>query len=178
MAIKDLVPRQGNVDIVVNVIEKGEVREFQKFGKVGKVCSAKVKDATGEISLTLWNEDIEKINAGDTVHIINGYVGEWQDEKQLSTGKFGKMEIVSSEDAPKAEAETSDEETEEEALEELKSDEGEHILTEDEKTEEEVLDDMKTDEGEHILTDDEKVESEVLDDVSEEKVPNGEEKKE
>ncbi|MDP7506121.1 MAG: OB-fold nucleic acid binding domain-containing protein [Candidatus Woesearchaeota archaeon] len=92
--IKDLEARQGNVDIVVEVMEVSEAKEFEKFGKQGKVANAMVKDESGEIKLTLWNDDIDKIKVGDKIHIINGYVGEWQGEKQLSTGKFGQMEVV------------------------------------------------------------------------------------
>jgi len=94
MAIKDLEPRQGNVDIVAEVIEKGEAREFEKFGRKGRVCNAKIKDETGEMKLTLWNEQIDQVNVGDKVHITNGYVNEFQGEKQLTTGKFGKLEVV------------------------------------------------------------------------------------
>jgi len=94
MEVKDLQPRQGNVDLVIEVTEKGDVREFDKFGKKGRVCSAKAKDSSGEIILSLWNEQIDDVNVGDSIHIVNGYVGEWQGEKQLTTGKFGKLEIV------------------------------------------------------------------------------------
>ncbi len=93
MGVKDLQARQGNVDIVLEVTEKGDVREFEKFGKKGRVCSAKAKDASGEIILTLWNEQIDLVSVGDTVQITNGYVNEFQGEKQLTTGKFGKMEV-------------------------------------------------------------------------------------
>jgi replication factor A1 len=94
MAIKDLQPRQGNVDIVVSVVDVGETREFEKFGKKGRVATAIAKDETGDIKLTLWNDQIDSVKAGDKVHIINGYVSEWQGEKQLTTGKFGKLEVV------------------------------------------------------------------------------------
>ena len=52
------------------------------------------KDGTGDIKLTLWNEDVEKIKAGDKVHLVNGYVNEWQGEMQLTTGRMGKLEVV------------------------------------------------------------------------------------
>jgi replication factor A1 len=94
MAIKDLKARDGNVDIEIEITEKSDVREFQKFGKAGRVCNAKGKDETGTITLTLWNEDIDKVNVGDKVHITNGYISEWQGELQLGTGKFGQMEVV------------------------------------------------------------------------------------
>ena len=94
MQVKDLKPKQGSVDIVVDVVDVGEAREFQKFGKTGKVANALAKDGTGDIKLTLWNEDIDKIKAGDKVHLTNGYVNEWQGEMQLTTGRMGKIEVV------------------------------------------------------------------------------------
>ena len=99
MQIKDLKPKQGNVDVVVDIVDVGDPREFQKFGKPGKVATAIAKDETGDIKLTLWNEDIEKIKAGDKIHLTNGYVNEWQGEMQLTTGRMGKLEVVGKSDA-------------------------------------------------------------------------------
>ena len=94
MAIKDLQARQGNVDIVVDIVDVGDVRQFEKFGRSGRVATAVAKDETGDIKLTLWNDQIDQVKAGDKVHITNGYVSEWQGEKQLTTGKMGKLEVV------------------------------------------------------------------------------------
>ena len=94
MQVKDLKPKQGNVDIVIDVIDVGDVREFNKFGKPGKVATAIAKDETGDVKLTLWNDDIERVKAGDKVHLTNGYVNEWQGEMQLTTGRLGKLEVV------------------------------------------------------------------------------------
>ena len=94
MEIKDLKPNAGNVDLVLEVVDKEEPRTFEKFGKTGSVCNAKVKDATGEVKMTLWNEDIEKVKVGDKIHIENGWCSEFRDELQISSGKFGKIEVV------------------------------------------------------------------------------------
>ncbi len=94
MEIKDLHARQGDVELVAEVIEKAQPRTFEKFGKQGRVCNAKIKDATGTVSLTLWNEDVDKVDVGDKIKISKGYVGEWQGELQLSAGKFGVIEVV------------------------------------------------------------------------------------
>ena len=99
MQVKDLKPKQGNVDIIIDVIDVESPREFQKFGKPGKVANAVAKDETGDVKLTLWNEDIEKVKAGDKVHLTNGYVNEWQGEMQLTTGRMGKLEVVGKSDA-------------------------------------------------------------------------------
>ena len=94
MEIKDIQANQGNIDIVAVIVEKEEPRSFEKFGKVGKVCNAKLKDDSGEIKLTLWNDDIEKVNQGDKIHLENGWCSEFRNEKQLSTGKSGKIEVL------------------------------------------------------------------------------------
>lgn len=146
MAIKDLQVRQGQVDLIAEIIEKGDVREFEKFGRKGRVCNAKIKDATGEMSLTLWNEQIEQVNVGDKIHIINGWVSEWQGEKQLSTGKFGQLEIVGEG------SETVDEAEEAKILnkKEIGDDKEENILSEDEQYGEEELD-------EEVIKDEEEI---------------------
>lgn len=95
MKISELTARQGNVALEFEVIEKGDVRDFEKFGKKGKVCNCVVSDDSGRVKLTLWNDDCDTLNVGDKAKIENGYVGEWQGELQLSTGKFGKIEVVS-----------------------------------------------------------------------------------
>ena len=91
MQVKDLSPRMGNVEITLDVTEKGNIREFDKFGKKGRVCNFTCADSTGKISLTLWNDDIDKASVGDIIEIKNGWVGEYQGELQLSTGKFGEL---------------------------------------------------------------------------------------
>ncbi|MEK6946523.1 MAG: SOSS complex subunit B family protein [Nanoarchaeota archaeon] len=106
MQIKDLKPKMGNVDITVDVVDVGVPREFQKFGKPGRVATAIAKDETGDVKLSLWNEDIDKVKAGDKVHISNGYANEWQGEIQLTTGRMGKMEIVGKADVSSAESDS------------------------------------------------------------------------
>ena len=94
MQIKDLQPRQGKVELTATVIEKKESRDIATANFSGKVCDAKLQDETGTIKFTLWNDQVTLVNVGDTIKISNGYVSEYQGEMQLSTGKFGKLEVV------------------------------------------------------------------------------------
>lgn len=94
MKLGELRAGQGKIDVEAEVTEKGEARTFQKFGKEGKVCNATLKDDSGTIKLTLWNDEVDAVNVGDKVKITNGYVSEFQGEKQLSAGRFGKLEVV------------------------------------------------------------------------------------
>jgi len=119
MVIKDLEARQRDVNLVAEVVEISEPRTFEKFGNQGRVANTEIKDKTGTVKLTLWNEQIDQVKVGDKIAIKKGYVSEWQGELQLTTGKFGTLEV-------------------------LKGDEGEQILTKDEKTESDILDEEKS----------------------------------
>jgi replication factor A1 len=92
--ISELMPKQGKVAIEASVTSISNVREFNKFGKIGRVANATLQDESGEVKLTLWNEEIDKVKAGNTIRIRNGYVNEWQGQKQLMVGRFGDLEVV------------------------------------------------------------------------------------
>jgi replication factor A1 len=92
MAISDLTLRQGNVEVSGTIKEIGEVKTFSKFGRDLRVADSVLEDESGTIKLSLWNEDIDRFKAGDKVKIVNGYVNEFQGEKQLTAGKYGRIE--------------------------------------------------------------------------------------
>ena len=94
MKISELQSGQGKIDIEVEIVSVDEPREFNKFGRTGKVANAKAKDDSGEITMSLWNEQCDLVKPGMKVKIINGWCSEYQGEKQLSTGKFGRLEVV------------------------------------------------------------------------------------
>src|SRR3989338_3294732 len=94
MKISELKPKQGSVELTAEVVEVGAARTFNKFGKEGKVADAVIKDASGRVRLSLWNEQADRVKAGDSVTIKNGYISEWQGELQLTTGRLGTLEVV------------------------------------------------------------------------------------
>jgi len=94
MKISELTAGQGSVELTGEVVEVGEPRTFNKFGNEGRVATATIKDDSGQIMLSLWNEQIDKVKQGDTVTVKNGYVKEWQGELQLTTGKMGTLDVT------------------------------------------------------------------------------------
>ncbi len=93
MKIGDLKAGASNVDVEGTITEKKEPREvITKFGKRLQVADAVLSDDSGSITLSLWNEDAEKLSVGDKVKVSNGYVGEFRGSPQLSSGKYGKIE--------------------------------------------------------------------------------------
>jgi replication factor A1 len=92
--ISELTAGKGNVDIEGVIVEVGEPRTFDKFGRTLVVANAVLKDDSGSIKLSLWNDDASRYKQSDKIKVINGYVSEFQGEKQLTSGKFGKIEKV------------------------------------------------------------------------------------
>lgn len=85
---------RSGIDIRAIVIKKGDPRTVNlKAGGTSDVCEVTISDDTGEMPLTLWNEDIDRVSVGDTIEISNGYTSEFKGTSQLNIGKYGKMSL-------------------------------------------------------------------------------------
>ena len=100
MKISELKAGQGSVNIEATVVSIEEPKIINKYGKDLKLANAIITDGSGEIKLTLWNTDVDKVKTGSVVKITNGYVTEFKGEKQITSGKFGKLEVVGEGEAP------------------------------------------------------------------------------
>ena len=96
MKIKDLRDGTKRVEVEAKVIEKTGPREVISRYKdvVLRVANATIKDETGTIKLTLWNDQIEQVNVNDTIKIENGYVTSFRGEIQLNIGRYGKLTVA------------------------------------------------------------------------------------
>ena len=102
--VKDMTENSKNVNATLKVIEIGEVKDIQsRFGDK-RVCEVKVADSTGSILLSLWDDQIGKIAAGDTISIQNGYISVVRNSMRLNIGKYGKM-LLSEETLPEVNTE-------------------------------------------------------------------------
>ena len=83
------------VNIEAKVMEKSDTREVVSRFKdqTYKVATALIADDTGTIKLTLWNEQIDRVNVNNTVKVENGYVTSFKGEIQLNTGKYGNLTV-------------------------------------------------------------------------------------
>lgn len=106
--ISDLKVGQGKVNIEAVVKSIEGTRAFQKYGKELKVANAIISDESGNMKLTLWNDEITKVSVGDKIKITNGFVNEFNGEKQITAGKFGKLEVVSGKKAEESTEEVQD----------------------------------------------------------------------
>jgi len=84
------------VDVEAKVTQKSDTREVTSrySNETYRVADAIIKDVTGTIKLTLWNEQIDQVNVDDTVKIENGYIRSFRGEIQLNIGRYGKLSVV------------------------------------------------------------------------------------
>ncbi|MEK6852596.1 MAG: hypothetical protein AABX59_01825 [Nanoarchaeota archaeon] len=129
MSLSDLRAGQSRVDLEADVVEVSETRSFVRFGRVIRVANAVIKDEEGEGTLTLWNNDVDKVKSGDHIKITNGFVKEFNGKLTLTAGKFGKIEVMDENTSARVSeeevADEMDEVAEEEVAEEVEESEDE-----------------------------------------------------
>lgn len=96
MKVSELKANAPFETLTLTVTHVDEVREFNKFDKPGQVQNVKAKDDSGEVSITLWNEQANTLELGDMVKMEKGWVKEYNGDLQVSTGKFGTMSKMDS----------------------------------------------------------------------------------
>jgi replication factor A1 len=93
--ISDIKDGDNEINVEGEVVEKSYAREVSsKYGRVLMVADATLKDESGKITLTLWNEQVKRVMVGDKIKIENGYAKSYKNILQLSTGKYGKITVI------------------------------------------------------------------------------------
>ena len=92
--VSELTAYSKQVNTTVKVVQKGEARETvsRQDGTTHRVLDALVGDDTGTIYMTLWDDNIDKVNEGDTVNVKNGYVRPFKGSMRLNIGRYGTLE--------------------------------------------------------------------------------------
>jgi replication factor A1 len=61
-------------------------------GSTHRVADILVGDETGCITMTLWDDAIDKVNEADVINVKNGYVSLFKGSMRLNTGKYGSFD--------------------------------------------------------------------------------------
>jgi len=95
LKIRELRNGMKRVSVEAKVVEKSDPREvLSRFkDETHKVATAMIADETGTIKLTLWNDQINRVNVNDTVKVENGYITSFKGEIQLNVGKYGTLTV-------------------------------------------------------------------------------------
>lgn len=83
--IKDLEPGMDNVH-VKGVIDFIGDTQGKDYGEEPYAIGF-IKDDSGEIKLTFWGDDVKKAKKGQKIMIIDGYVSEFREQKQLNPNR-------------------------------------------------------------------------------------------
>lgn len=83
---------------IVKVVSKTEPREVssRKDMSTHRVAEALVGDETGSIYLTLWDDNIDKVEEGQILNIKNAYVNLFRGSMRLNIGRYGSYELAES----------------------------------------------------------------------------------
>ncbi len=89
-----LRPTSRRVNLRVKVLEVGEEKNVvsRKDGREHRVADVLVGDDTGVIYMTLWDANIDKVKAGETILVKNGYITTFRNEMRLTVGRYGSLE--------------------------------------------------------------------------------------
>lgn len=93
MKINEIKRGMSNISLKAKVIDISEIRSVQtRFGK-RNVADALLEDETGQISMSLWQDQINQVNVGDTISITGAFVTEFRGKLQLNVPKSGKIAV-------------------------------------------------------------------------------------
>ncbi len=86
--IADLVPMRPALVHGV-VVRFGAVFERSSRGRPQPVRTVLLRDATGEIPLTLWGEEVGHVRDADRLLLVEAWVGEYRGRPELALGSRG-----------------------------------------------------------------------------------------
>ena len=94
MKIEELKPRTRQIELLFAVVSFGEQREVvsRRDGSTHNLVEAVVGDETGTVIMTLWDDDIGKVEEGKTYKLENGYTTLFKSSIRLNVGRYGKIE--------------------------------------------------------------------------------------
>jgi ssDNA-binding replication factor A large subunit len=91
MKISDLEPNSKVINLVATIDSLEKISETPHGTNVQEGV---LSDASGQVKLTLWGDQAGKFEIGDKVIITTGWCKTFENNLQVSTGKFGKIEKV------------------------------------------------------------------------------------
>ncbi|MCJ7479384.1 MAG: OB-fold nucleic acid binding domain-containing protein [Candidatus Nanohaloarchaeota archaeon QJJ-7] len=93
MDIKDLTVESEDVELEAKIKDIETPRVVSgKYGQK-KITVANLEDDTGEIQVTLWEEQIDAVEEGAEVKVEGAYTRDWAGDLQLNIPRDGNIEV-------------------------------------------------------------------------------------
>nr|WP_276978669.1 OB-fold nucleic acid binding domain-containing protein [Ferrimicrobium acidiphilum] len=95
MNIQDLRDGMRRVDAEGEIVELDEPRSVNlRTGGEARVVDTQLKDESGQITLVLWDGQIDMVKKGSKIRVSNGYTNSFRGAVRLNIGKYGKLEVL------------------------------------------------------------------------------------
>lgn len=95
--IGDLAPHSRGVTVKGRIVQKWEIKEFDKNGHKGRVANLLVGDDTGVIKVVFWNDQVdvfEELKEGDILVVRNPFVKQgWQDRLEMQLNDQSQIQV-------------------------------------------------------------------------------------
>jgi replication factor A1 len=90
--VEELDAEADEVEIEGKIAELPTPRAVSTRYGQKRIVTVIFEDETGQVDLTLWEEEIDAIEEGAEVRIEGAYVREWADDIQLNISREGSIE--------------------------------------------------------------------------------------
>ena len=93
--IGDLKVGMKRVSLKAEMLEIPKSRiVYTRYGTTACVSNALIRDETGSMKMSLWNQQIDMVHKGDVVDVKNGEVAWFSGERQLRLGRSGSLSVI------------------------------------------------------------------------------------
>jgi replication factor A1 len=99
--IGDLKVGMKKVSLKAEVLEipKSKI-VYTRYGTTACISNALIRDETGSMKMSLWNQQINTVHKGDVIDVKNGTVTWFSGERQLRLGRSGSLSVIKCARAP------------------------------------------------------------------------------
>ena len=95
MNVRDLRDGMRRVDAEGEIVEMAEPRTVNlRTGGEARVADCMLKDDSGQIKLSLWDDQIDMVKQGSKVRVTNGYTNSFRGELRLNVGMYVILEVL------------------------------------------------------------------------------------
>ena len=95
MNVRDLRDGMRRVDAEGEIVEMAEPRSVNlRTGGEARVADCMLKDDSGQIKLSLWDDQIDMVKQGSKIRVTNGYTNSFRGELRLNVGRYGNLEVL------------------------------------------------------------------------------------
>jgi ssDNA-binding replication factor A large subunit len=83
-----------NIEVTGKIVRKEDTREVKTRYGLAKVSWAILRDENASIRLNLWRQQIDEVQVGDAVRLINTFAKVYRDEMELNKGSDGRIDVL------------------------------------------------------------------------------------